>query len=454
MIERRHIGPFENVSAGFDSNYLRKGKQMLKRLMCTAMILSMMTSSFALAAPVKKGSANNKRKPAKIGKKAVPVKKSTAKIAPANVSDTGSEEAQDSVADVREDMNKALADLKGQLDTVKKDNSDVKVSGELRIAYTKNVENTTTKNNFDVTRAYLTFKKKLGWDAAVRVTLDVARLAATSAFTGTSTPKPTGTVSTTMSTSVLSDYIKYAYVDLPVNIPASLQVIPVTLTGKIGLQHNMWIDWADKIWENAYIMKQFDDNEGIMSSADFGLGATGKFTVPYLPEIEYHATVFNGTGYKSAETNSDKDIAVRLNSNVYADDNIGTVILGGYLNSKNGLDNTQTLNTKQAGVLAALKNDTYGTAYVEYVKGTKINGYSLGGFVYPAPSILPGVGLVARVDNYDPDTTASNNEIKRSLIGSFYKFGEDVRLALDLQTSQTGNAAIQKTAYLHTVVTF
>jgi hypothetical protein len=420
---------------------MQRGKKTVSMFLVLAFIAS--AGMPLCAAPKKTVPA---KKPAK--KIVKPVKKPVVSKPAAQTEEQESEK----IATIREDMNGAIADLKSQLDTVKADNSDVKVSGELRIAFTKPID-VAGKNNFDVTRAYLTFKKKLDWGASVRVTLDVARLAATSTFTGNpSTTK--GSVSTTMSSSVLSDYIKFAYVDLPINIPTSLQVIPVSLTGKIGLQHNMWIDWADKIWENAYIMKQFDDNEGVMSSADFGLGAAGKFTVPYMPEIEYHSTLFNGTGYKAAETNAAKDIAVRLNTNVYSDENIGTVVLGGYLNSKNGFDNSGTLNTKQAGVLAALKNETYGTAYVEILKGTKINGSSIGGFAYPLPAVLPGVGIVARADSYCPDTTATNNTIARTLFGAFYKWGEDVRIAADMQSSQTGSGSALKTAYVHTVVTF
>lgn len=409
---------------------------MVKRLMCTAVILSVMISSFAFAAPVKKNDLkNNKKKTTKAVKKSVPAKKSPAKIAPApSILDTDKE---DSVSDVREDMNKAIAELKGQVDSVKKDNSDAKVSGEIRFAWTKNVANTTTKNNFDISRAYLTVKKNLAGGAMARVTLDVSRISPT-----------------TNSPQTLFDYIKYAYVDIPVNVPASLQVIPFSMTAKLGLQHNMWIDWADKAWENAWIMKQFDDNESIMSSADFGIGATGKFTVPSLPEIEYHATLLNGSGYKSQETDSAKDIGLRLNTTLYQDDAVGKVIAGGYVNSKAGIFNAGSTNTKQAGVLFALENEQYGRVYAEYMKGTKINGYSIGGFVYPSKEIAP-IALVARYDNYDPDNTASSsNDRVRSLIGAIYEYSKDVKLALDLQTYRSGSSAEQKTAYLHSVVYF
>jgi len=400
------------------------------------MMMSLLVSSFAFAAPVKKGGLkNNKKKATKTVKKSAPAKKSPVKIAPATSAlDTDNEY---SVADVREDMNKAIAELKGQVDSVKKDNSDAKVSGEIRFAWTKNVANTTTKNNFDISRAYLTVKKNLAGGAMARVTLDVSRISPT-----------------TNSPQTLFDYIKYAYVDIPVNVPASLQVIPFSMTAKLGLQHNMWIDWADKAWENAWIMKQFDDNESIMSSADFGIGATGKFTVPSLPEIEYHATLLNGSGYKAQETDSAKDLGLRLNTTLYQDDVVGKVIAGGYVNSKAGIFNSGSTNTKQAGVLFALENEQYGKVYAEYMKGTKINGYSIGGFIYPSKEIAP-IALVARYDNYDPDNTvSSSNDRVRSLIGAIYEYSKDVKLALDLQTYKSGSSAEQKTAYLHSVVYF
>jgi len=315
------------------------------------------------------------------------------------------------------------------------ENSNVQISGEIRFAWIKGLENVSIPNNFDISRAYITARKKLAGGAMARVTLDVSRISPS-----TNNPQ------------TLFDYIKYAYVDIPVNIPAALQVIPFSMTAKLGLQHNMWIDWADKTWDNAWIMKQFDDNESVMSSADFGLGAAGKVTLPYLSEIEYHATLMNGGGYKVAESDSAKDIGIRLNTTLFKDDNIGTVIAGGYLNSKAGIINSGQNNTKQAAVLLGFQNDQYGKGYIEYLKGTKINGYSIGGYVFPAKSVVP-VALVARYDNYDPDTTAaSSNDRVRTLVGAMYEHSKDIKLALDLQTYKSGSSADQKTAYLHSVI--
>jgi hypothetical protein len=347
-----------------------------------------------------------------------------------------------SIEDVREDMNKAIAELKGQLDSVKKANGDAKVGGLIRFDWTKGLNNNTSApyNKFDISRAYLDFKKKLGAGASARVTLDVARISGAASQN-------------------LFDYLKYAYVDLPVDVPASMQVIPFSLTAKMGLQHTCWIDWSGKMWRFQNVLKAFSDanKNSVSSSADFGLGATGKFTLPAMPEIEYHATVLNGQGYAKAEADSAKDIAIRLNSDV-AKTAAGTVVLGGYVGVKNGLFSTaSTAQSTQSGFLLGLKNSDYGNIYLEYQNDQKsnkpVNGYSIGGFIYPAKAVVPG-GFMARYDMYDADTNTANNEVKTTVIGAFYDWGKDVTMSLDVTSSQTGTAAEKKVAALRSEIKF
>lgn len=347
------------------------------------------------------------------------------------------------VQDVREEMNKAIAELKGQLDSVKKDNSDAKVGGTIRAQWTKGLDNNASVpyNSFDITRAYIDVRKRIGAGAQARITLDVDRISAAGA-----------------SRNNLFDYIKYAYVDLPVDIPSSMQVIPFSLTAKFGLQHTCWIDWSGKIWRFENVRATFADahKNSITSSADFGLGAAGAFTLPMMPEIQYHATLLNGAGYRSAETNGDKDVALRLNANVYSGD-IGTVVLGGYIGERHSLFNTGNAKTTQSGLLVALTNSDYGNVYVEYQNDQRsnkpVNGYSIGGFIYPAKEIVPA-GLLARYDMYNPDTTSANKETKTTVLGAFYDWGKDVTMSLDLTSSQTGTAAEQKVAALRSEIKF
>jgi hypothetical protein len=206
------------------------------------------------------------------------------------------------------------------------------------------------------------------------------------------------------------------------------------------------------------MMKQFVDNEGIMSSADLGLGVAGKVTLsPTLPEVEYQATVLNGTGYKSTEANNAKDIGLRLSSDIYQNENVGTVVLGCYGNLKDSLDNTAA-STQQVGYLLALKNETWGNLYLEGVYGktvtkSSINGISIGGFLNLPKECLP-LTLVTRFDNYDPDGNVANDLKSKTLWGVVYKYSEAVRIAYDVQTTQTGAGALSRTAYLHSMITF
>jgi hypothetical protein len=348
----------------------------------------------------------------------------------------------DNLADLKEETNKALTDLKGQIDKVKSDNSDARVGGVVFFQWSKYTQGGTasTPNAFDVTRAYLDFKKKLDWGASSRVTLDVARI------TGAARQN-------------LFDYLKYAYVDIPVKVSA-LQFVPWELTAKLGLQHTIWIDWADKILNLRYIAKSIVDNEGIMSSADFGLGATGKVLISGLPEIEYHATVLNGSGYATNEGDSKKAVAARLNAGIYDDPIGGKVLLGTYLNLEGvGTSLDWAGTNKQGGVEVAYKHEL-GSANIEYITGSKSNkkigATSIGGVfnIGSALNFLPNLSLFYRTDNYDPDTAASNNEKKKTFMGATYDYGKDVRLALDQQTSQTGNGATTSIMYLHSSIAF
>ncbi len=436
-------------------------KNMLKKTTIIALLFLLSASAFAQKTGEKKTKSTVPVK--KIVKAVKPVKsktpiKAAVKKATPEVN-AASTEQEDKFADLKEDVNKAMADLKGQVEKVKADNSDAKVSGTIFFRWQKYTQNGGTNvNNFDVDRAYVDFKKKLDGGANARITLDVARL-------GTSTTivkgAPGETVTANSSTQQLFDFLKYAYVEIPVGIPSSLQFVPFELNAKLGLQQTVWIDWADKILNLRYIAKSFVDNEGLMSSADFGVGAFGKVTLPYLPDIEYQATALNGTGYKATETNSQKSLAVRLSTTAYDAGDFGKIVTGGFANASD-VDSSLAItsgSSKLAGVLVAYKHDL-GTADLEYIRGNNKNGYSLGGVCALGNLInfMPGLGVFARVDSYDPNTTKNNDQLDRSFYGVTYDVSKDVKLAMDMQNVTGGSAAstsagkTTSTLYLHSMV--
>jgi len=413
---------------------------MMKKLLVILMVFVFLVPAFAQTVQSKK-KVNAKPAIKKTAIKKIPAKKPVAvKAVPKAV--VQAPEPEDKLGDLREDMNKALADLKGQVEKIKSDNSDAKVGGAIFFRWQNHTQNGgTSVNNFDVDRAYLDFKKKLAGGANARITLDVARQVAPN-------------------TQQLFDYLKYAYVEIPVGIPSSLQIVPFELNAKIGLQHTVWIDWADKILNLRYIAKTIIDNEGVMSSADFGLGAFGKITLPYLPDIEYQATVLNGTGYKATETDGKKAVGVRVNTTAFDGGDAGKVITGVFVNVA-GVDSSLSMNgsDKLAGGLIAYKHDL-GTADIEYFRGTNKNGYSIGG-VYSLGSLinfLPGLGVFARLDSYDPSMTKANDQLDRSFYGATYDINKDIKLAMDMQNVTGGSAASTSAGkttsifYLHSMV--
>lgn len=339
--------------------------------------------------------------------------------------------------DYKQETNIAFSKINERIDKISNENNDAKIGGVIFFRWQKYTQNGGANvNNFDFDRVYLDFKKKLDWDAAVRVTLDVARL-------------DTSKLDTSKKSQNLFDYLKYAYVDMPVSSLSNL-------SARLGLQQTVWIDWADKILNLRFIAKSLIDNEGVMASADFGIGSLGKVSMANMPAVEYQATLMNGAGYKSPETDSRKNAALRINSTVYQNDTLGSIMVGGFGQlagiSFSGTDNS---TAKQIGVLVAYKQ-SLGTAYIEYLYGTGISGYSLGG-IY---KFYPGFNAFARGDHYDPNRSIANDEIDRNFFGIIYDWGKDIRLALDLQSFTGGatastNAGVTTSAiYLHTLVSF
>jgi hypothetical protein len=178
-----------------------------------------------------------------------------------------------------------------------------------------------------------------------------------------------------------------------------------------------------------YITKGIVDNEGLMPSADMGVSALGKAYLPYLRPIEYQATFMNGAGFKAAESDNKKNVAMRLNTVLWSGNEIGELLLGGYA-QVSGISATKWEGeTKLAGAMLGLKN-SWSTVYGEYLYGTNLSGFSVGAKY----SFLPSYNVFARYDSYDAKRDVANNEIQRGFYGLTYDYSSDVKFALDLQS--------------------
>lgn len=143
-------------------------------------------------------------------------------------------------------------------------------------------------NKFDVERVYLNFKMPAGDRASVRVTTDLFQ----------------------QTRSGRDEYYrgwvlraKYAYLQYDY-----LKRGGLTGVARLGLVHNVFIDHDESFWPR-WIGTVAVDRHGYFSSSDAGL-----VTLVTLPSKrgELYATVVNGPGYTSRETDRFKDYAARL----------------------------------------------------------------------------------------------------------------------------------------------
>ena len=143
-------------------------------------------------------------------------------------------------------------------------------------------------HKFDLERAYLTFRMPAGDRASIRITADV--------FQQTTAPQD----------AFYRGWVvraKYAYLQYDLIKSTSWNA---NIRG--GLLHNVVIDHIEQFWPR-WISQSPVERAGFFSSSDAGVATTLSFPNK-LGEI--YATVVNGPGYTSRETDRFKDYAARL----------------------------------------------------------------------------------------------------------------------------------------------
>jgi hypothetical protein len=143
-------------------------------------------------------------------------------------------------------------------------------------------------NKFDVERAYLTFRMPAGDRASIRITADVFQQ-----------PNPANDA-------FYRGWViraKYAY----------LQYDYLKSTGwnglvRGGLLHNVVIDHIESFWPR-WISQSPVERAGFFSSSDAGVATLLSFPNKFG---EFYATIVNGPGYTSRESDRFKDYAARL----------------------------------------------------------------------------------------------------------------------------------------------
>jgi len=151
-------------------------------------------------------------------------------------------------------------------------------------------------NKFDVERVYLTFRMPVGKRTSVRVTADVFQQATT----------PNDTYYRGWVFRAKYAYLQYNYLD-----GSDWKAL-----ARFGLLHTVFIDHDEQFWPR-WISATPTERAGYFSSADAGLATS--VTLPGKIG-ELYATVTNGPGYTSRETDRFKDYAARLTLTPWADD--------------------------------------------------------------------------------------------------------------------------------------
>ena len=147
-----------------------------------------------------------------------------------------------------------------------------------------------TPNQFTIDRVYLTFRMPVGDRASIRATTDIFQNATGGGYYGGWTVR-----------------LKYGYLQYGV-----LQDIGgnagFNLLGRIGMLHTVVVEHEEQFWPR-YLGGVGTERFGFFTSSDLGIA-----TQLSLPNRwgELYATVTNGNGYTSPETDRFKDAAVRM----------------------------------------------------------------------------------------------------------------------------------------------
>lgn len=324
-------------------------------------------------------------------------------------------------------------------------------------------------NKFELERAYLTAIAQAGDRVSIRLTTDVFQQTSPS------------------SDAYYKGWViraKYAYLQYDAWKSAS----GAALLGRIGLVHTVEIDHEESFWPR-WIAPTPTDRLGFFSSADGG--TAGLLTLPgKLGQV--YATITNGPGYASRETDRFKDYAARLSLTPFGSVNNplkGLTLTGWYYKgdiaskfASGGAGQVGPvgagLQRDRWGLFAALRNpaltlsaemaqrmdqgETGANTAASPRAVVDSTGRVTSGYVILRPFQLLNakstspLGLVFRVDAYEPNTAAAGSST--FVIGGVtWDLSKRASLALDYQeqTAESGVALpVTKMYYLHWVANF
>ncbi len=345
---------------------------------------------------------------------------------------------------------------------------------------TPNPLNRQIDNAFIVDRAYLTFRMPAGDHTSIRITTDLYQ-------SSEATPN------------AYTIRAKYAYLQYDgTKMSNGLQV-----AGRIGILHTVLIDHEETFWPR-YLSGTAVERAGFFTSSDVGLS-----TLVSLPNKrgELYATITNGPGYTSRETDRFKDYAVRLSLTPLANNadmpllQTFTITAWGYKGATastfvNGGAATNgavgsALDRSRAGLFVGLKDPRLvlggefaqrhedgeaGANTAASPRGlTATTGRVLSAFTVVRPFAFANAsgkspfGVVARYDAVKPTSSTTgfatvpptDNAYHNAIAGVFWDLSQKAQLALDYQESLASSNGVSnappapaKSWFAHFVVNF
>jgi hypothetical protein len=276
-----------------------------------------------------------------------------------------------------------------------------------------------TTNQFLLNRAYLTLKKKLTPWLGMNLTTDIF------------TSKDANDVG-----QGLEVRQKYAMLELYLG----------GTTTELGLTHTPSDQYDSDIWPYRVQDKHYLDKYGIQASADFGLNIRGPFgptvdTAHYYGSSTYNGKwggyqigVYNGPGYNNTENNTNKAVSglvyLRPLPNIDMLKGLQLAYVGTYGQSNANFTakgKTNDYPDWQVNIAQLSYQHKWFTLMGQYYWGkgtaTSTEDNSRSGWVAAGFVRIPGVEkmrVFGKMDNYDPNTDASNNATTTYTAGISY----------------------------------
>jgi len=180
---------------------------------------------------------------------------------------------------------------------------DINISGKVFFDYSAKENNGAKSTGGDITRTYITAKKKLDDTWSSTVTID-------SALNKTATGKKNEV------------FLKMA--QLTGKFSDAVNV-------KAGMIGTPWIGYEDGLNGHRYIAKSYVDSHGLDASADAGIGAFGKVMDG---KVNYDVVMVNGAGYGNTTASESTDLNARVGMDVMKGLTVDVGFRSGYRGSK------------------------------------------------------------------------------------------------------------------------